>query len=172
MEKGRIVAETSRLLLRRFTLDDLEPLAALHMDPEVCRYIGGVKTPEQSRRKLEEWIADYERYGFAKWAVVLRSTGEFIGRCGLELEQVEGVDEWELGWTFARRFWGQGYATEAASAALHYWFHVLKKPRVISLIRPPNLASRRVAQRLGMKYDRTVQWGGAEAEMYVALAAT
>jgi [ribosomal protein S5]-alanine N-acetyltransferase len=170
METGRIICESSRLVLRQFTLDDLEPLAAMHSDTEVCRFIGGVKTLQQSRENLEQWIAEYQKYGVSKWAVVLRSTEEFIGRCGMTLEQIEGVAEWELGWTFARRFWGKGYATEAALAAMNYWFRVLQKPRLTSLVHPLNVASVRVATRLGMTLDRTVQWHGSETNLYVASA--
>src|SRR5262245_48354394 len=95
MEAPRIIYRTSRLILRQFTIDDWESLAALHNDPEVCRFIGGVKSVDESRKQLEQWIAEYDRYGFSKWAVVLRATGEFVGRCGLTLEQIEGVAEWE-----------------------------------------------------------------------------
>lgn len=172
MRTPTMVCETSRLTLRQFTLDDLAPLAAMHLDPEVSRFIGGVKTVEQTRQRLEQWLGEYERYGFSKWAVVLRSTGEFIGRCGLSLERFDDIEEWELGWTFARAHWGKGYATEAATAAMDHSFCVsgpgLKK--LISLIRPGNLASVRVAQRIGMTFDRTVEWGGFPAQMYVRLA--
>jgi [ribosomal protein S5]-alanine N-acetyltransferase len=160
------VCETARLVLRHFTMDDLTPLVPMHLDPEVYRYIG-MRTPEETRRRLEQWIAEYARYGFSKWAVVLRSSGELIGRCGLSLEQIDGSSEWELGWTFARAHWGQGYATEAASAAMDHSFRVLGHQRLISLIRPGNVASTRVAARIGMNYERTVQWGEQPAEMYV-----
>ena len=106
MGRRNIVCETSRLILRYFTPDDLSPLAAMHLDVEVARFIGGVKTLEQTRERLERWLAEYERYGFSKWAVVLRGSEELIGRCGLSPEQIDGVDEWELGWTFARALTG------------------------------------------------------------------
>ncbi|HEY6348213.1 MAG TPA: GNAT family N-acetyltransferase [Candidatus Angelobacter sp.] len=170
MESPRIICETSRLILRHFTLDDLEALVAMHSDPEVSRFLGGVKTPEQSRQRLLEWIAEYQHYGFSKWAVVLRTTGELIGRCGLSLEEVEGASEWELGWTFARTHWGHGYAPEAAAAARDHSFSKLGLQRLISLIRPGNFASIRVAERLGMTYQRIVEWNGAPAHMYLASA--
>ena len=169
MKSPRIICETNRLLLRQFTMDDLEPLVAMHRDPEVSRFLGGVKTPEQSRQRLLEWIAEYEQYGFSKWAVVLRTTGELIGRCGLSLEEVEGTSDWELGWTFARAHWGNGYATEAAAAARDHSFSQLGLPRLISLIRPGNFASIRVAERLGMAYQRLVEWNGIPAHMYLAV---
>lgn len=169
MERANIVCETSRLILRQLTRDDLAPLTAMHLDAEVGRFIG-VKTPEQTGEGLEQWLAQYERYGFSKWAVVLRGSEEFIGRCGLSLEQIDGVDVWELGWTFARGYWGKGYATEAAQAAMEYSFRVLGHNRLISLIRLGNDASVRVAEKIGMKYERRVQWNGMPADMYVRMA--
>ena len=171
MANPPIVCETSRLILRHFTMDDLEPLAAMHSDPEVARFIGGVKTPAQTHQRLLEWLDEYERYGFSKWAVVLRATGELVGRCGLSLEHIDGVSDWELGWTFARAHWGHGYATEAASAAKEHCFRNLGLQRLISLIRPGNFASVRVAQRIGMTHERLVQWNNAPADLYSASAA-
>lgn len=166
METAALICETSRLLLRHFTPADLDGLAAMHSDPEVARFIGGVKTREQTRQRLEGWIAEYQRYGFSKWAVVLRAGGELIGRCGLAFEVADGVAECELGWTFARAHWGNGYATEAAAAAMEHSFRVLGFKRLVSLIRPGNSASVRVAVRLGMTHERLVQWNGAPAELY------
>lgn len=170
MQSPTTVCETSRLILRHFTRDDLAPLAAMHLDPEVSRFIGGVKTVEQTRQRLDQWLAEYEHYGFSKWAVVLRSTGELIGRCGLSLERFDNIDEWELGWTFARAHWGNGYATEAAAAAMEHSFRVIGLKKLISLIRPGNVASVRVAERIGMTFDRTVEWGGLPALMYARLS--
>jgi len=152
-------------------MDDLHSLAAMHSDPEVSRFIGGVKTSDQTRQRLEGWIQEYERFGFSKWAVVLRASGELIGRCGLSLEQVAGASEWELGWTFARAHWGKGHATEAAAAAMEHSFRVLGHKRLISLIRPGNLASVRVAERIGMSHEGLVQWNGEPADLYAKAAA-
>lgn len=172
MVSPTIVCQTSRLLLRHFTMDDLESLTAMHSDPEVSRFLGGVKTPEQTRQRLLEWLDDYQRYGFSKWAVIVRTTGELVGRCGLSLEQIDGISEWELGWTFARAHWGNGYATEAAKAAMEHSFNVLGHKRLISLIRPGNDSSVRVAERIGMTYERIVEWNGAPAKMYVVSASS
>jgi [ribosomal protein S5]-alanine N-acetyltransferase len=169
MESKEIVCETSRLILRRFTRDDLAPLSAMHLDEEVGRFIG-VKTPEQTRDSLETWLSEYERYGFSKWAVVLRESEELIGRCGLSPEQADGVDIWELGWTFARAHWRKGYATEAAQAAMQYSFRVLGHRRLVSLIRLGNVASVRVAEKIGMNYEGRVQWRGMPADMYARVA--
>jgi len=152
-------------------MDDLEPLTAMHLDPEVTRFIG-LRTPEQTRNGLMEWIAAYRSLGFAKWAVVLRESGELIGRCGMTPEAYEGVSEPEpeLGWTFARAHWGHGYATEAAIAALKHGFNNLQLHRIISLIDPGNLASERVAMRIGMAFERQVRWKDKPANLYVKSA--
>jgi [ribosomal protein S5]-alanine N-acetyltransferase len=165
MQSPRVIRQTDRLLLREFTMDDLEPLAAMHLDPEVTRFIG-MRTPEQTRTNLQEWIAGYSAIGFAKWAVVLRETGELIGRCGMTVEEYEGISEPELGWTFARVHWGHGYATEAAAAAMKHWFDGLHFRRIISLIDPQNSASERVALRIGMALERQVDWKGKPANLY------
>jgi len=141
----------------------------MHLDPEVCRFIG-LRTPEQTGKGLLEWIAAYRSLGYAKWAVVLRETGEFIGRCGITPEEYEGISEPELGWTFARRYWGSGYATEAAAAVMRHWFEVLGFRRIISLIDPENVASERVATRIGMIFDRRVQWKTKPSNLFVKLS--
>ena len=150
-------------------MNDLEPLTAMHLDLEVTRFIGG-RTPEQTRKGLCEWIAAYRSLGFAKWAVMLRETGELIGRCGIMPEEYEGISEPELGWTFARAHWGHGYATEAAAAVMKHCFAVLKFRRIISLIDPQNIASQRVAARIGMTFERLVQWKGKPANLYAKLS--
>jgi ribosomal-protein-alanine N-acetyltransferase len=165
MQSPRVICQTDRLLLREFTMDDLEPLTAMHLDPEVTRFIG-LRRPEQTRNNLQEWIAAYTSIGFAKWAVVLRKTGELIGRCGMTVEEYEGISEPELGWTFARAHWGHGYATEAAAAAMKHWFENLRFRRIISLIDPQNFASERVAVRLGMTLERQVKWKDKPVNLY------
>jgi ribosomal-protein-alanine N-acetyltransferase len=155
-----IVYESERLLLRTLTETDLDLLAAIFADPDVTRYIGGPRTREEVRARLEQLIAAYERDGFSKWAVVLRATGETIGRCGPMREAIEGRDEVEIGYDLAKEHWGRGIASEAAGAALTYCFDVLRLPRVISLIAPGNAASLGVARRLGMRHERDVTWRG------------
>jgi RimJ/RimL family protein N-acetyltransferase len=108
-----IVCQTERLILRHFTEEDLEPLAVIHADPDVMRFFGGARTVAQTRARLFDFLSAYKRVGLSKWAVVLRNTGELIGRCGPAIEPIEGVEEVELGYDLAKRYWGQGLATEA-----------------------------------------------------------
>jgi RimJ/RimL family protein N-acetyltransferase len=165
MESPTLICQTDRLLVREFTIVDLDPLTKMHLDPEVTRFIG-LRTPEETRKSLCEWMDAYRSLGFAKWAVVLRETGELIGRCGITIEEFGGVSEPELGWTFARAHWGHGYATEAAAAAMKHAFGFLRFRRIVSLIDPQNFASERVAVRIGMTFEREVQWKGKPTNLY------
>lgn len=161
-----IIYESPRIILRTLIEQDLDALAPILADPDVTRFIGGPRTREQVRARLEELIAAYDRHGFSKWAVVLRATGETIGRCGPIRETVEGRNEVEVGYDLAKEQWGRGFGREAAQAALAHCFDVLRLPRVISLIAPENLASQAVARRLGMRHERDVVWRDRGFRLY------
>lgn len=143
--------ETERLRLRPFRRSDLDDYATLRADPEVMRYlVGGAAEPwdrGRSWRHLAFLLGHWQLGGSGMWAVERKETGMFLGVVGFA--EPEGWPGCELAWVLARRWWGNGYATEAARAALDYAFTVLKRNRVISLIHPENRASIRVAERLG-----------------------
>ena len=173
--------ETERLVLRHLTLGDLDELAALYRDPEVRRYFPeGTLTYEETREELEWCIDVYDgRYGYGLWATVRKDRDELIGRCGLlpwrATETPEGelileaadehpVDEVtyeiELGYLLGREHWGLGLATEAARAIVDNALRTLRPPRLICLFDPRNVASRRVAERVGFAFDREVLLDG------------
>ena len=106
------------------------------------------------RAACVDWIlrnrTRYANDGYGLWAMILKSTGDLIGDCGLVRQTVDGVDELEIGYHVRRDLWGQGYASEAAQACRDYAFARFSVDRLISLIRPENLASRRVAEKNGM----------------------
>ena len=139
--------ETERLRLRAFRRSDVDDYAALHADPEVMLHIGGPWARGRSWRHLAFLLGHWPLGGSGMWAVEHRETGAFLGKIGFS--EPEGWPGCELAWYLARCAWGFGYATEGARAALDYAFTILKKDRIISLIRPENLASIRVAERLG-----------------------
>jgi RimJ/RimL family protein N-acetyltransferase len=139
--------ETERLRLRAFRLSDFDDYAEMCGDPEVARHLMTRFSREQSWRHLAFLIGHWALRGYGMWAVEQRETGAFLGRIGFA--DPDGWPGCELAWTLARRWWGHGYATEGARAALDYAFTALDKDRVISLIRPENHASIRVAERLG-----------------------
>jgi RimJ/RimL family protein N-acetyltransferase len=160
-----MILETERLLLRPFTEDDEDDLCALYADPEVMRFLGGVRTREQTRLRLAAMVAHWREHGFGIWALVAKAGGEFVGRCGLG-HLHEEVGDVELAYTLGRAWWGSGLATEAAGRALGYGFEVLRLPRVAAYARPENVASRRVMEKLGMTFERPCEFLGAPAVRY------
>ncbi len=144
------VLETQRLSLREFQHEDLDTLAAILSDRETMRHY----PMSFDRAAVADWIqrnrTRYANDGHGLWAMILKSTRELIGDCGLVKQSVDGVEEVEIGYHVRRDLWGQGFASAAARACRDYGFANLKVDRLISLIRPENLASRRVAEKNGM----------------------
>ena len=158
MDGNTYILETPRLHLREFIPEDADALALVLSDTETMRYY-----PVQfDRAGVEEWIArNRRRYtvnGHGLWAMILKSTGELIGDCGVTVQNVDGIDELEIGYHLRRDHWGQAYATEAAQACRDWAFANRNTDYVISLIRPENQPSRRVAERNGMILWKEVIW--------------
>ncbi|MEH2065700.1 MAG: GNAT family N-acetyltransferase [Nostoc sp.] len=153
-----MILETDRLLLREMSLSDLDALLLVLGDAESMRYY-----PKPfDREMVEKWIdrhhRNYAQHGLGLWAMVLKATGEVIGDCGLVWQEVEGHQELEIGYHVRRDRQMQGYATEAAYTCQDYAFNVLGSDSVISLIRPENIPSRRVAEKNGLKIVRETLW--------------
>jgi ribosomal-protein-alanine N-acetyltransferase len=174
--------ESERLTLRRIEPDDLEFFTQLHADPEVARYLlhGKPRSAQESLGWLRSILRTYEDFELGQLAVLRKSDGMLLGRCGLSDLAVEVrasaasvprawyqredapagaeiVFERELGYTFHRNSWGQGYASEAARCVFDYARDVLKLPRVISIIHPDNVRSLRVAQRFGVQREDVIE---------------
>ncbi len=162
-----VTLESERLRLRMFRESDLDAYAAMCADPEVMRYIG---VGGQTLTRAETWrhmamvLGHWELRGYGLWAVEERATGTLVGRIGLY--NPEGWPGLECGWALARGAWGNGYATEGARRALAFAFTELDRDHVISLIRPDNVASIRVAERIGERLERTTTLLGSEALVY------
>ena len=141
--------ETERLVLRPMLETDIDALLLIFTDVKVmAAFDHDPFTREQMRRWLGRNLDHQNQYGYGLFSVLLHETGELIGDCGLE--QMEDQAAVELGYDFRSDFWNQGYATEAATAVRDFAFDVLKLPHLISLIRVGNLASKRVAEKVGM----------------------
>lgn len=166
MRPGEPQLETARLTLRPLRLEDLEPLCALLGDAEALALWGAPLDREGARDWIDRNLARYEADGFGRCAVVLRATGELVGDCGLARTTVEGDHEVELGWIVRRSHWGQGIAAEAGAAWRDHAFGVLALERIVSMVSEQNAASRRVAEKLGMRVERTAVWGGEPMLMY------
>jgi RimJ/RimL family protein N-acetyltransferase len=164
----RPVIDTERLLLRQFMLEDAEDVFRIHSDPEVLRYTGDTAPADVEETRLmlaERPMADYERYGFGRWACILKATGELIGGAGLKyLPEMSEVD---LGYRLRRDCWGQGLATEAAWACVEYGFISLRLPQIIGLVESANAASIRVLEKTGFCSDGEGAYRGDIVRRYV-----
>jgi [ribosomal protein S5]-alanine N-acetyltransferase len=181
LARGTDRIESERLILRRIDHGDLEFLTHLHADPEVAQYHphGRPRSSQESLAWLQSVLSTYEEFALGQLAVLRKPDGLLIGRCGLSYLAVEArvtaavprawyqpadvpdaaefVLERELGYTFQRSSWGQGYASEAARCVFDYACGTLKLPRVVSLIHPENLRSLRVAERFGVQREDDVE---------------
>lgn len=144
------ILETSRLKLRELVVEDLVDLKEILQDEETMTAYEGAFSDEEAEAWLLRQQDRYQENGFGLWAVILKETGELVGQCGITLQSIE--TEWvqEVGYLFKRRFWHQGYATEAAKACMEHAFAVFHAAEVYAIIRDSNQASRRVAERIGM----------------------
>ena len=151
-----IIIETKRLILRHQVPADLDDLWALYCEPEITKYIPDApRTRDEAKEELEWHMNGHPRFPeLGLWATIHKETGKFIGRCGLLPWTIDGQNEVEVAYTIARDFWGQGLATEAARAILQYGFEKLNLSRLICLIDQENEASKRVAEKIGMKFEK------------------
>jgi ribosomal-protein-alanine N-acetyltransferase len=142
---------TERLALRRFTLADLDWLAALYSDPDVTRYLGGVKDRAQTEELLTTRILEYydEHPGLGIWTTVERASGTRVGFH--LLNHIRGESIIQIGFTLARSAWGNGFGTEMAFAVLRYGFVDLRLPRIAGITSLQNHASQRVLLKIGLE---------------------
>lgn len=162
-----VVIETPRLWLRRFRRDDLGALQVVLGDAETMRFYPGPYDGGRCAAWIEDNVQRYGRDGFGLYAMVLRETGELVGDCGPALRRIEGTMEPEIGWHVRRDLWGRGLAPEAAAACRDHAFGPLGLTRVTALVRPVNLPSRRVAEKIGMEVERRVLHAGLPHLLYV-----
>jgi ribosomal-protein-alanine N-acetyltransferase len=158
--------ETDRLDLRPLTAADLGALHELNADPGAMRYAGGATcSVDESEARLRRLIEHHERHGFSLWAVVERASGNVIGDAGLVLLEFRGP-EIELAYRLKSPVWGKGYATEAAAAWVAYGFDELALARIVAVTDPDNVASQRVLEKVGMRFERMTSYDGARVRLY------
>jgi [ribosomal protein S5]-alanine N-acetyltransferase len=192
LARGTNSIDSERLVLRRITQEDLEFLIRIHADLDVSRYLGHGqrRSPQESLAWLQSTLETYEKFELGQLAVLRKSDGVLVGRCGLSDLAVEArastgasprawyrraqvpgdtelLFERELGYTFERSSWGNGYASEAARCVFDYACDALKLRRVVSIIHPENVRSLRVAQKFGLRREDTVEVMGHARDRYV-----
>jgi ribosomal-protein-alanine N-acetyltransferase len=160
--------ETKRLILRAFDLDDLDAFALICADPEVMRFIGNGKALEkEATKELLVWIiSQYEELGFGLLAVTLKEDNKLLGFCGLIRQLIDNETHIELGYRLDRAFWGQGIATEAAYAIKDYAFNQLNIPHLVSIIHVDNMASKQVAQKVGLSHMKQTNFKGNLVDIF------
>jgi RimJ/RimL family protein N-acetyltransferase len=142
---------TPRLYLRETTAQDAEVMFALNSDPEVLRYTGD--EPFESIEEAAIFLANYQDFkknNMGRWAVVRKEDETVLGWCGLKLHPDGMVD---LGFRLFKKYWNQGYATEASLGCLKYGFETLNLTKIVGRVVPANVASARVLQKLGMNFS-------------------
>jgi RimJ/RimL family protein N-acetyltransferase len=147
--------KTERLTLRRWQESDLAPFTAMNMDAEVMQYFPSILTPEQTQKMIEKIEEGFSKKGFGLWAIETNQTKEFVGFAGLSEPSFSAhfTPCTEIGWRIASKFWGQGYAPEAAREILKDAFKRLNLPEVVSFTAKANSNSIRVMRKLGMIRD-------------------
>lgn len=157
--------ETERLRLRMFEEGDLEAYARMCADPEVMQFLGGRPlSREETWREIAIYLGHWQLRGYGLFATELKASRTFVGRIGLWYPL--GWPRLEIGWAVDRPYWGHGYATEAGAAVMRYAFAQMGVEHLVSFIFPDNVASQRVAEKLGESRTGTCELGGLEAWLY------
>ncbi len=159
--------ETEGLILRPFTLEDLDPFFAIVANPQVmgnATYSGQTMDRSQTFNWLCMMLGHWHLRGFGIWAVEVKDSGQFIGRIGLQY--LDWFDDVELVWMLADSAWGKGYGTEGARAAIDFALGFLQLPAVTAVIRLDNEPSQKLAKRLGMLPDRELEREGVKFVEY------
>ncbi|MCU7616449.1 GNAT family N-acetyltransferase [Chryseobacterium sp. PBS4-4] len=160
-----LILETTRLLLREFNMNDAESFYDLNLNPNVIKYTGNLafKDIDEAKRFLENY-SDYKENGFGRWAVINKSTTEFLGWCGLKYDKKS--HETDIGFRFFENFWSQGFATESAKACLNYGFEKLNLKTIIGRAMKENQASIKVLEKIGLHYVKDFDFDGQKGLIY------
>jgi RimJ/RimL family protein N-acetyltransferase len=157
--------ETTRLSAERLREGHLAELVALHLDPHVMRYVGGVRSPEATRAYLTANLEHWDRFEFGLWVLRTRD-GKFAGRAGIRHVVVEGVPEVEVAFTFQRSLWRRGLATEITEALVDLGFTKWHLPSLVSAVEVQNVASRRVLEKCGFALEQQVIYQGEDCVVF------
>jgi RimJ/RimL family protein N-acetyltransferase len=159
-----MIFETTRLTIRPFVESDIPEYAAVVADPEVTKFLGDgfPNSYEQATAYVHDCIRSESKEGIARYAVILKETRELIGFCGFK----KVYDYIDFGWRYARRAWGNGYATEAAHAVLDYGINTLKLSSIVAKSAVENIGCVRVIEKIGMQFEAFDEASGGKTGRY------
>jgi len=166
VEQSPNMLKTKRLILREMVEDDLEDFLEIFSDPVAMQYFNVIFDHDRMAAWVRSNLDHQQQHGFSLMTVVRKDTGEVIGDCGLETDEIEGELTVGIGFDFKRRIWNQGYATEAAAAVRDYGFTEFGFAKLSAWIDPENVASRRVAEKIGMTVEKQVYRGKKQYAIY------
>ena len=149
--------ETDRLILRPFLESDFEGLKSVWGDRETMSFYPEAFPDEQIKKIISNQIATYEAHGYGLFVLLAKADGSVIGDCGITIQNIDGIKEYEIGYRIAKTYWGMGYAPEAAEAIKRYGFETLKLEKLCSYMESAHKQSRRVAEKIGMKFEKEYQ---------------
>jgi [ribosomal protein S5]-alanine N-acetyltransferase len=162
----QIIFETERLVVRPYTMDDIDNFFRLNGDKEVMRYIRPAQTLEQSKEFLQKIITAYkERPGMGRWGMYSTANGEFVG--SFAVIPVEHTDMLQLGYALLKENWGIGYATESLKGGIEYVFGPLGLSEIAAITYPENIPSQKVLLKNGFVFDKTFTEEGKELHIYM-----
>ena len=146
--------ETPRLQLRQFKPDDAKDLHRIYSHPDSLKYMSNEKPLlwEQTRSVIDAFTEHWKKHNFGVWAIVYKKNQKLIGHCGLKF--LANTTEIQIGYLLFKSYWGRGLGTEAASAVLKYGFDIAHLEKIVAIAKPENIASRRVMEKIGMKYEK------------------
>ena len=162
-----VLLETQLLRLREFRADDLDALAAMVGDEEQMRFYPRVRSRDEASAWLDRNLTSYEEHGFGIWLIEVPPTPEFVGYCGIRALELEGAAWTEIGWHVKKTSWNRGIATAAATGARDLAFGRFAVPRLVALVPPDHLASRRVAEKIELREEREVVFDGDPYVAYI-----
>lgn len=146
--------ETSRLYLRPYEEADLRDALAILGDGETMSFYPQVYSEERIAAMIRQSIETHRRHGYGRFAVIEGVSGELIGDCGITIQDIDGKEEYEVGYRVGKSRWGRGYAHEASAAVVKYGFEVLALSRLCSYMASDHRQSRRIAEKLGMTLEK------------------
>ncbi|MCZ6703837.1 MAG: GNAT family N-acetyltransferase [Ignavibacteria bacterium] len=161
------LAETDRLIIRDWTIDDIAGYSQIVSDPEVMKFIGKGKTQtyQEAKTYIKNCIKSMVQKGWTRFAIEIKETNELVGFCGFAYYN----NELDFGWRYAKRFWNKGYATEAAQAVLDLGIKKFKFPRIVCIAYSENKASIRIIEKIGMEFEKNITLNNREVIQYVKL---
>ncbi len=162
----KIIANTDRLIIREFVLQDAEDLYRLESDPRVAEYIPGSKllSLSECRREIKRYMYDYKINNLGRWPIILKSTNEFIGVTGFRY--ISTIRKTEIGTKLIPDYWGNGYSTELGRAVISYGLMKLKLKEIIAMADPDNIRSIKSLESLGMEFIKYGYYNGNRVAYY------